>query len=64
MLSYYHYNLGSFLIASISFTTVHDQQCKCYTIKTISMLILSIQAYYKVNKRCFINIIITIKDRF
>ena len=31
---------------------------KCYTIKTVSRLVLSIQAYYKVNSQCFLNIII------
>ena len=64
MFSQYYYSLGSFLALNhISCTSVHDQHVKSYNIKTVSRLVLSIQAYYNVNSRCFLNIII-IYDRF
>ena len=34
---------------SHSFTSVHDELCKCYIVKTVSRLVLFIQAYYMVN---------------
>ena len=35
-----------------------NYKVKCYIIKTVSRLVLSFQDYYKVNSRCFLNIII------
>ena len=52
-----------FYFKSQSFTSVYHQYGKCYTIKTVSRLVLYSQAYYMVNLRCFHNIII-IEVRF
>ena len=55
--------LDRFQPESISCTSVHDQEGKSYNIKTVYRFVLSMQAYYIVNTRCFLKNII-IYDRF
>ena len=41
---------------SLSVTSVHVKYCICYIIKTVSRLLLTIQACNMVESRCFVNI--------